>query len=92
MLSDDPQDQTLRYMLALELQKEAEHQRSLELLTELMQDEVPYVPAFLMAGQQLTTLQRKDEAKVAFQQGIACARTQGNEHAASEMTQFLAEL
>lgn len=92
MLVDDPLDQTLRYMLAMELEKEAEHNRSLELLQQLMSDESPYVPAFLMAGQQLARLQRSDEAADVYRSGIQQAQEQGDDHAAGEMSQFLAEL
>ncbi len=92
MLADDPQDQMLRYMLALELDKEGENDRSLEILAELMQGEAPHVPAFLMAGQQLGKLGRVDDAKATFTKGIAEAKRQGNEHAAGEMTQFKMEL
>ena len=92
MLVDDPLDQTLRYMLAMELEKEAEHDRSLELLQSLMGDDSPYVPAFLMAGQQLARLQRTDEAANVYRSGIQQAQRQGDDHAAGEMSQFLSEL
>ncbi len=92
MLADDPNDQTLRYMLAMELEKESDHGRSLDLLQRLMDDESPYVPAFLMAGQQLARLQRTDEAANVYRSGIQQAQQQGDDHAAGEMGQFLAEL
>jgi hypothetical protein len=92
MLSASPADQMLRYMLALELDKEAEHERSLELLRSLMSDAIPYVPAFLMAGQQLARLSRADEARDIYRHGIEQARVQGNAHAEGEMTGFLAAL
>ena len=50
MLVDDPKDNMLRYMLAMELEKAAEHDRSLELFAGLMAESPPHVPAFLMAG------------------------------------------
>jgi len=92
MLADDPGDQTLRYMLAMELQKAAEHDRSLDLLKQLMDDETPYVPAFLMAGQQLAGLQRTGEAADVYKSGIQQAQQQSDDHAVGEMRQFLAEL
>jgi len=92
MLADDPTDQMLRYMLAMELDKSGDHNRSLELFAGLMADEQPHVPAFLMAGQQLARLGRTDDARVAYQNGIQHAGLQGNDHAAGEMTQFLQEL
>ena len=92
MLEADPADQMLRYMLALELEKTSEHDRSLELLQGLMTAETPYVPAFLMAGQQLTKIGRHDEARRCFEAGIQNAQQQGNAHAAGEMQQFLLNL
>ncbi len=92
MLHDSPSDQTLRYMLALELEKEASHDRSIELFRQLMNDAVPYVPAFLMAGQQLARLGRIEEAKAAYRAGIDQATAQNNSHAAGEMAGFLAAI
>ena len=92
MLADDPQDQLLRYMLAMELDKEGNPDRSLSFLNGLMDDAIPYVPAFLMAGQQLTRLDRIAEARVAFQRGIEEAQEQGEAHAFEELKRFLSEL
>ena len=92
MLVTEPMDQFLRYSLALELEKEAQHERSLELLTGLAADEKPYVPAYFMAGQQLARLGRNAEAREVLVAGIAVARQQGNAHAAGEMSEFLAGL
>ena len=92
MRADDPQDPLLRYMLAMEFDKEGDHERSLSLLNELMDDAIPYVPAFLMAGQQLTRLDRTAEARVAFQRGIDEAQEQGEAHAFEELKRFLSEL
>lgn len=92
MLAGDPGDTMLRYMLAMELDKGEEHDRSLELFASLMADSPPHVPAFLMAGQQLVKLGRTDEARAALREGIEAARGQGNSHAAGEMAEFLAQL
>ena len=56
LLALDPADQFLRYSLALELEKEGNHDASLEGLRSLQNDGSPYVPAFFMAAQQLTKL------------------------------------
>ena len=92
MLAAEPGDQFLRYSLAMELDKEAQHERSLELLRGLAADETPYVPAFFMAGQQLTRLSRVEEAQAVLTDGIVAARRQGNVHAEREMSEFLAGL
>ena len=92
MLTEDPSDLFLRYSLALELEKEGEHERSLELLRGLMANETPYVLAFFMAGQQLARLDRLEEVREVVTSGIEQAQQQGEDHAAREMTEFLANL
>lgn len=92
MLAETPDDTFLRYALALELDGEEEHDRSIELHQGLMQDDPPYVPSFFMCAQQLARLERDDEAKVLLAAGIEQANAQGNAHAAGEMTEFLMSL
>ncbi len=92
MLADDPSDTFLRYSLAMELEKEGENDSSLKTLRSLMSDQPPYVPAYFRAGQQLAKLGRLDEARAALRDGIQHARTQGDAHAAGEMSEFLASL
>jgi hypothetical protein len=89
LLADEPGDQFLRYSLALELEKEADHDASLDHLASLQRDGIPYVPAFFMAAQQLARLGRVDDARTALRSGIEAARRQGNGHAAAEMSEFL---
>jgi len=90
MLADDPTDQFLRYGLALELARAGEHERSLELHRGLQREQ--YIPAYFMAGQQLTGLGRIDEARSVLREGIAAADQLGDAHAAREMREFLTNL
>jgi thioredoxin-like negative regulator of GroEL len=92
MLADDPGDTFLRYSLAMELDKEGDNAASLAKFTELTRDDPPYVPAFFMAAQQLARLARISEAREFLRTGIETARTQGDAHAAGEMSEFLASL
>jgi thioredoxin-like negative regulator of GroEL len=92
MLAEDPGDTFLRYSLAMELDKEGDHEGSLAKFAELMRDEPPYVPAFFMAGQQLVRIGRADEAREVLRSGIVAATTQDDSHAAREMSEFLASL
>ena len=92
MLLDEPSDTFLRYSLAMELDKEGQHVASLEKLAELSGDDPPYVPAFFMAGQQLTRLDSVTEARTILRDGIEAARQQNDAHAAGEMSEFLASL
>ena len=92
MLADSPDDIFLRYALAMELENEEEHERSLELHRGLMNDTPPYVPSFFMSGQQLANLDRIDEARQTLEQGITHAKDQGDLHAVAEMQSFLDSL
>jgi hypothetical protein len=92
MLADEPEDQFLRYSLAMELQKEGAHDRCLALLEGLLAEPKPMVAAFFMAGQQLTRLRRFAEARAALRTGIDQARAQGDSHAVSEMSDYLSRL
>src|SRR3569833_3031054 len=92
MLADEPADVFLRYSLAMELDKEADHDRSLELLAILSHETPAYVPAFFMSAQQLARLNRVNEARSMLRDGIEVARQQGDSHAAGEMGEFLASL
>lgn len=92
MLADDPGDTFLRYSLAMELDKEGNHDGSLAKFAELARDDPPYVPAFFMAAQQLARLGRNDEAREILKNGIAAAQIQADHHAAGEMSEFLASL
>lgn len=92
MLADEPGDVFLRYSLAMELDKEGDHDRSLDQLTELIEADPPYVPAYFMAGQQLARLGRVEKARDVLRVGIEVARQQGDAHAAGEMSEFLASL
>lgn len=92
MLAEDPGDTFLRYSLAMELDKEGEHDASIAKFKDLTRDDPPYVPAFFMAGQQLARLGRNEEARAIIREGIAAARSQGDDHAANEMSEFLNSL
>ncbi|MFK7765949.1 MAG: hypothetical protein AB8B55_01820 [Mariniblastus sp.] len=92
MLAGDPTDTFLRYALAIEFENEEEHERSLELHRELMNDEPPYVPSYFMSGQQLANADRIEEAIAVLKKGIEQADLQGDTHAASEMRGFIETL
>lgn len=92
MLADEPDDVFLRYSLAMEWEKEGEHEKSLAGLHELTAGQSPYVPAFFMAAQQLVKLNRVEEARAYLRDGIEQARAQGDSHAAGEMSEYLASL
>jgi hypothetical protein len=92
MLVDEPDDVFLRYSLAMELDKEGEHERSLAEFERLTTSKPPYVPAFFMSAQQMARLDRNADAADMLRTGIAAAQIAGDAHAAAEMGEFLASL
>ena len=92
MLADDPGDTFLRYSLAMELDKEGDHDASLAKFARADARRAALRRRFFMAGQQLVRLGRIDEARAILRDGIEAARTQDDAHAAGEMSEFLASL
>jgi hypothetical protein len=92
LLKDDPDDVFLRYSLALEMESAGEWEGGLDILQDLARHEPPYVPAFHMAAQHLIKHDRIEDARRALREGIEAARTQGNQHAAAEMSELLMSL
>ena len=92
MLADDPSDTFLRYSLAMELRSEGENEASLKIFDDLMKAEPPHVQAFFMSGQLLAEIDRIDQARENLRIGIDQARSQGDAHAAAEMSELLASL
>jgi len=92
LLRDDPGDAFLRYSLALEMESAGEWQGCLEILEDLGRGPKPYVPALQMAGQFLAARGLVEDARRALREGIESARSQGNVHAAGEMSELLMSL
>jgi len=92
LLRDDPGDVFLRYSLALEMESGGEWEACLEILEDLGRGSPPYVPALQMAGQFLVARGRTEEGRAALREGIEAARSQGNAHAAGEMSELLMSL
>ena len=92
MLRDEPQDVFLRYSLAMEMSSGGETDAALDLFSELCAESPPHVPAFFRSAQLLEEQDRVTEARDFLRRGIEQARADGDLHAASEMSEMLAEL
>ncbi|MFM7107425.1 MAG: tetratricopeptide repeat protein [Planctomycetaceae bacterium] len=92
LLKDEPGDVFLRYSLALELEGEGRWEEGLEILEDLSRGTPPYVPAFHMAARHLVARGKVDDARRALREGIDAARSQGESHAAAEMSELLMSL
>ncbi len=89
LLADDPNDAFLRYALAMEYAGEGNVEEALRCFKNMFTDKLEYVPAYLQAGQILMRLDRPDEARATFKNGITLAQRLGDAHAAGEMEGFL---
>ena len=92
LLAQEPADTFLRYGLAIEFDNEGRFDEALRLFQGLQQDQPPHVAAFFRGAQLLVRLDRMGEARTWLREGIEEARTQGNSHAAGEMSELLASL
>jgi predicted Zn-dependent protease len=87
-----PSDPFPQYGLALELRSEGKLDEALVVFAALRTTAPDYVPQYLMHGQILVALERRDEAKAIFTEGLGVARTKGDGHAAGEIEAALAEI
>lgn len=92
MLKDEPKDIFLRYSLGMEMHSDGESESALEIFTELAGEKPPHIPAFFRSGQILSELERISESRTWLRNGIEEARSQGDMHAAAEMSELLTEL
>lgn len=92
LLEADPGDVFLRYALGMEYRSLGDAAAAGENFRKLMANSPPHVPSFFMLGQLLVEQGEIEEARTVLRDGIEHARTQGDAHAAGEMSQFLADL
>jgi tetratricopeptide (TPR) repeat protein len=91
-IEKSPRDPFPRYGLAMELKNRGELDASSAAFAELMAGFPEYVPAYLMAGNVLVALGKKDEAIAVYQKGIDTAQLRGDLHAKKELETALTEL
>ena len=89
MLAEDPNDSFLRYGLAMEYVSAGQDEEAVTCFAELLRRTPDYVPGYMQAGRALTRLDRIEDARAMFKEGITVARQQGDQHAAEEMQGFL---
>ena len=84
-----PRDNALlRYSLGLEYAKAGDKNKAVQYLRDAVERDPLYSAAWKVLGKTLTELGRKDEALMAFEQGIAAAQKKGDRQAEKEMTVF----
>jgi tetratricopeptide (TPR) repeat protein len=87
-----PDEAFPRYALALELKGKGDSAAAAAELEELLRRRPDYLAAYLQLGMLLQLLGKVDAARVALSRGQEVARTQGNTHTLSELTQALESL
>ncbi len=92
LLTQEPADTFLRYGLAVEYDNEERFDDALAQFQGLTRDRPPHVASFFRGAQLLARLERIEEARAWLRTGIEEARTQGDAHAAGEMSELLANL
>lgn len=92
MLSEEPNDPELRYLLAMECVSAGDDAEAVRCFQELIARAPNYPPAYHQAGRALQRLGRIAEAHAILTQGIPVAQKQGDHHAAGEMTELLQSL
>jgi predicted Zn-dependent protease len=92
MLAESPDDPFLRYALALAYASEGNPAEAARRLTELIEKDAQYVPAYLQLAQLHAELAQTELAKAVLARGIEAARRAGDAHAEGEMRGFLEQL
>jgi predicted Zn-dependent protease len=92
MLTDEPNDPELRYMLAMEHTSSGDDAGAVRCFQELLGRTPDYPPTYHMAARALQRLDRIAEARELLQRGIPRALARQDNHAAGEMQELLALL
>jgi predicted Zn-dependent protease len=87
-----PSDPFPRYGLAMEHKARGELAEAWAMFEELLATFPDYVATYLMAGETLVALSRKDEAAVVYRKGIEVASARGDQHARRELEGALGEI
>lgn len=92
MTREGTEDPMAWYGLAMEYRKLSRWDEALQTFTTLRTRKPDYVAMYLMCGQMLAEIDRKDEAREWMEAGITLARSKGDGHAVSELESALSTL
>jgi hypothetical protein len=85
MVEARPDDPFPRYGLAMELAKQGHDEEAERAFAGLVEAHVAYVPTYLMYGNLLARMGRRDRADEIYARGVEVADAAGDEHARSEL-------
>ena len=92
MVEQRPDDALARYSLAMALRAAGQPDEAVRAFQALVGKKPEYVPTYLMLGQTLEGLGRRDEASGAYRDGMAAAARAREEHARSKLAEALERL
>ncbi len=92
LLLQQPQDSFLLYALALEHVGEQDLVTAKSIFEDLIHHQPDYLPTYYQLAKVYEALQMNDQAAHTYEKGIACAQTQKDAHALSELKAALDEL
>ncbi|MCH7722525.1 MAG: tetratricopeptide repeat protein [Bacteroidetes bacterium] len=92
LYSKDPNDSFVVYGIALEHISAGNYEQAEKYLTSLMERDPDYVPAYMQLARVKENLNRIEEAKEVYRNGIDVAKKNNELRTATEMEEFLSEL
>lgn len=91
-IKQKPDDPFPRYGLAMEYRNTGQHEKAHAVFAELMDKFPDYLATYLMAGGNLESMGRLDEAKGVYKKGIKASGKKGDTHTKGELEAALAGL
>ena len=85
MIEQDPKNRLARYGLAMELAGQGDLEGGVSAFRALIESDPDYAYAYFHCGQMLEKLDRPDQARATYQEGIAAAERSGASHARAEL-------
>lgn len=92
LVSAGTQDPFVIYALAMEYQREARMNESLEVFERVISEHPTYLPSYLMAGNAWAKEGDSEKARATYLAGISQAKAAGDAHTQGEIEDALAEL
>lgn len=92
MLEQDPKSSFVRYGLAMELLNLNRGEDAVAEFRALIENDPNYVAAYFHGGRALEILDRVDDARAIYEEGIIACRRTGDTHTLSEIEGALAIL
>jgi Tfp pilus assembly protein PilF len=89
LLQQDPKNRLARYGLAMELANQGNPEGAVVEFRELIDANPDYAYAYFHCAQMLEKLDRVDEAREAYRQGVEAAGRAGDGHALAELQEAL---